>query len=53
MNLVSNFSGFKGIISITFDCWTGSNNMGYICVTSHFINENWNLEKKNYLHFVN
>ena len=25
---------------------TGHNNMGYIWVTSHFINENWNLEKK-------
>ena len=39
-NLVSNFSDFKGIISVTSDCLTGSNNMGYICVTSHFINEN-------------
>lgn len=28
MNLISNFYDFKGIISVTFDCWTGTNNMG-------------------------
>ena len=40
MNLVSKFSDFKCIISVISDCWTSSINMGYICVTSHFINEN-------------
>lgn len=43
MNLVSNFSDFKCIIS---DCWTNSINMGYICVKIR-------IRRKNCLHFVN
>ena len=40
---------FKGVTSISSDCWTGSNMVGYFCVISqsiHEINGKWRLEKK-------
>lgn len=33
-------------ICLTSDCWTSSNSEGYICLTAHFIDENWRLACK-------
>ena len=47
--LINTFINFNGVISISYDCWTGINMVGYFCVTSHSIHEingKWRLEKK-------
>ncbi|CAG8820690.1 4349_t:CDS:1, partial [Cetraspora pellucida] len=33
----------KGKISLTCDLWTSSQQLGYIAITAHFLNINWNL----------
>ncbi|KAF8404185.1 hypothetical protein HHK36_009066 [Tetracentron sinense] len=33
-------------ISLTTDMWTSGQNDGYCCLTSHFINDDWQLQKK-------
>ncbi|KAL6532650.1 hypothetical protein OROHE_014072 [Orobanche hederae] len=33
-------------VSITTDCWTAINNTNFICVTAHFIGNDWVLQKK-------
>ncbi|KAF7148618.1 hypothetical protein RHSIM_Rhsim03G0138800 [Rhododendron simsii] len=35
-----------GAISFTSDMWSGINNRGYICVTAHYIDSSWSLQKK-------
>ncbi|KAK1402078.1 zinc finger BED domain-containing protein RICESLEEPER 2-like [Heracleum sosnowskyi] len=41
-------------ISLTCDCWTSNQNIGYMCVTTHYLDSNWILQKKviNFLHLV-
>ena len=39
-------------ISATMDLWTSRQNKSYLCVTAHFIDDDWNLKKKiiNFMH---
>ncbi|KAK2415525.1 zinc finger BED domain-containing protein RICESLEEPER [Trifolium repens] len=34
------------MVSLTTDTWTSIQNMNYMCVTGHFIDESWELQKK-------
>jgi len=37
----------KSRIAITTDMWTSSNqNKGYMAVTAHYIDDNWNLQNR-------
>jgi len=38
---------FKNVdmISLTSDCWTSNQTIGYICLTAHFIDFDWKLQK--------
>ncbi|PKU66810.1 Putative AC transposase [Dendrobium catenatum] len=36
----------KGRVSLTSDLWTSINTDGFICLTAHFVNNNWRLQKK-------
>ncbi|PKA66182.1 Putative AC9 transposase [Apostasia shenzhenica] len=33
-------------IALTSDCWTSNQSIGYLCVTAHFIDEQWNLQHR-------
>ncbi|KAG6641860.1 hypothetical protein CIPAW_09G102700 [Carya illinoinensis] len=33
-------------ISLTTDTWTSVQNLNYMCLTAHFIDDNWNLHKR-------
>ena len=33
-------------VCLTADCWTSITSEGYICVTAHFVDENWKLNSK-------
>ena len=33
-------------ICLTTDCWTSIQNMGYMCLTAHFIDNDWKLHKR-------
>ncbi|KAI8534491.1 hypothetical protein RHMOL_Rhmol10G0094100 [Rhododendron molle] len=35
-----------GAIGFTSDMWSGINNRGYICVTAHYIDSSWTLQKR-------
>ncbi|KAK9664897.1 hypothetical protein RND81_14G075600 [Saponaria officinalis] len=35
-----------GRVSLTSDCWTSITTDGYISLTAHFINKNWQLQKR-------
>jgi Domain of unknown function (DUF4413)/hAT family C-terminal dimerisation region len=39
---------FKNIdmISLTSDCWTSNQTIGYMCLTAHFIDSDWKLQKR-------
>ena len=32
-------------ICLTTDCWTSLQNISYMCLTAHFIDNDWNLHK--------
>ncbi|KAL4563192.1 hypothetical protein LXL04_027228 [Taraxacum kok-saghyz] len=40
------FEILPGRISLTADLWSSINTDGFLCVTSHFINEEWKLKKR-------
>ncbi|KAL6142841.1 hypothetical protein ACLB2K_061117 [Fragaria x ananassa] len=41
------FERYPGRVSLTTDIWTSDHqDIGYICLTSHFIGEDWELKKK-------
>ncbi|VVA41406.1 Hypothetical predicted protein [Prunus dulcis] len=44
--LINVFSNLKGSIAVTSDMWDGGNNLPFICVTAHYIDENWLLQKR-------
>lgn len=50
--LKSQLSGRR--ISMTTDCWTSNQKINYMCLTSHWIDDNWVLHKKiiNFHHVV-
>lgn len=33
-------------VSLTSDCWTSIQNIGYLCLTAHWIDDNWKLQKR-------
>ena len=41
-------------INLTYDCWTSNQNIGYMCLTAHYLDSNWILQTKviNFLHLV-
>ena len=43
--LIENFSTFNCTIACTSDLWTGCNKTGYICITAHYIDRNWGMNK--------
>jgi hypothetical protein len=34
------------MISLTSDCWTSNQTIEYMCLTAHFINSDWKLQKR-------
>lgn len=40
------FRNYNGSISLTTDCWTSIQNMSYMCLTAHYVDENWKLHKR-------
>jgi hypothetical protein len=47
--IASGFSNIDSFVSFTSDMWTSVQKLGYICLTAHFIDEEWNLHK----HLIN
>ena len=46
-NMCKYFERFPGRVTLTIDLWTFDHqNIGHICLTSHFIGEDWELKKK-------
>ncbi|XP_042036820.1 zinc finger BED domain-containing protein RICESLEEPER 2-like [Salvia splendens] len=39
-------SNVWGMLRLTCDVWTACTNLGYICLTAHFVDENWKLNSK-------
>ncbi|KAJ3689916.1 hypothetical protein LUZ61_019080 [Rhynchospora tenuis] len=39
---------FKDVekVSLTSDCWTSNRTVGYMCITTHYIDSDWNLQKR-------
>ena len=33
-------------VSLTTDCWTSIQNISYLCLTAHWIDDNWKLQKR-------
>lgn len=44
--LTEQFSKLKSHVSLTADLWSSNQNLGYLGVTAHFINEEFELQKK-------
>lgn len=40
------FDKFKSRIALTTNTWSSIQNLNYLCLTAHFIDENWKLHKK-------
>ncbi|XP_078170092.1 zinc finger BED domain-containing protein RICESLEEPER 2-like [Carex rostrata] len=34
------------MISLTSDCWTSNQTIGYMVITAHYIDSNWNMQKR-------
>jgi hypothetical protein len=50
--LYAQFSKLPCRISFTMDTWTSIQNKSYLCVTAHWIDDNWNMQKRiiNFMH---
>lgn len=44
--LVDFFKGLSSRICLTTDTWTSGKILSYMCLTAHFIDENWKLHKR-------
>ena len=44
--IVEELTNNNGVLSMTSDIWTSYKNDLYACVTSHYIDSNWELHKK-------
>ncbi|KAF7134717.1 hypothetical protein RHSIM_Rhsim04G0042400 [Rhododendron simsii] len=44
--MITEIKKFDSTISFTSDMWSGINNLGYICVTAHYIDSSWILNKR-------
>lgn len=40
------FKNSKSKISLTTDLWTSNQTVGYICITAHYIDEEWKPQKR-------
>jgi hypothetical protein len=40
------FKDSQSRFSLTFDMWTSNQTLGYMCITCHYINIDWKVEKK-------
>ncbi|WVZ53546.1 hypothetical protein U9M48_004472 [Paspalum notatum var. saurae] len=40
------FGGMNCRFSLTADLWTSNQNIGYICITCHYIDNDWKVQKK-------
>ena len=45
-NFKKYFSNFEGKICLTFDIWTSLMHIGFLCITTHYINSEWMLNKR-------
>jgi hypothetical protein len=45
-NLQAMFRHSKSKISLTSNMWTSNRTMGYICITAHYIDDNWKPQKR-------
>ncbi|XP_062074873.1 zinc finger BED domain-containing protein DAYSLEEPER-like [Humulus lupulus] len=36
----------KHIVLLTTDCWTSIQNISYLCLTTHWVNDNWKMQKR-------
>lgn len=45
-NLLNLISGIPGKVSLTVDLWTSNQNLGYVFLTGHFIDDHWNLYRQ-------
>jgi hypothetical protein len=34
------------MVSLITDCWTSNQTIGYICLTAHYIDSDWRLQKR-------
>ena len=44
--IVEELTNYNSVLSVTFDIWNSCNDDPYACVTSHYIDTNWELHKK-------
>ena len=44
--IIEEFKNHNGIVSVTSDIWTNQSNEPFTCVTSHYTDSNWKLQKK-------
>lgn len=40
------FSSLSSRICLTTDCWSSGQNLSYMCLTAHFIDDDWKLHKR-------
>ena len=40
------FESLSCRLSATMDLWTSRQNKSYMCITVHFIDDNWNIQKR-------
>ena len=45
-NLIAYFGNLKSKICLTSDIWTSCQQLGYLCITAHFIDDNWVMQKR-------
>jgi hypothetical protein len=45
-NIKQELANIPTRISLTSDLWTASNTKGYICLTAHYVDSNWNLKSR-------
>jgi hypothetical protein len=50
--LYAQFKKLTCRVSFTMDAWTSIQNKSYLCVTAHWIDDNWNMQKRiiNFMH---
>ena len=44
--IVEELTNYNSVLPVTFDIWNSCNGDSYACVTSHYIDTNWELHKK-------
>ena len=44
--LINDIASLRGLISLISNMWKGTAKQEYICVKSHYIDNNWTLQKR-------